>query len=512
MSGPAPAGPQWYGRRRSPAEFEKEEPVHSRPTRVIGLLAAIVVVAAACGPSTPSTGPTTGPTTAATTNPTVAAPATFAPAALRWYCCLGTGEDPAQLPTENKVADGFAAKYPGSTLKLEVVTYDAARDTLSTQIGGGNAPDLVGPAGVGGLAAFQGQWLDLAPLIASSGYDLSKYDPGAVNFYKTADGQIGLPFATYPSMVWYKKGMFDEVGLAEPPHKYGDKYTMPDGTVLDWNYDTLKKLALLLTVDAAGKDATQAGFDPKHIVQYGFEPQRDDLRGLGAYWGAGNLSGGADGKTVTIPEDWKTAWKFFYDGMWKDHFIMTGPVYESAEFNGGGYAFFSGRVAMSENFLWTTYGVADAGTDWNLAAIPANGTKTTSPLNSDTFAILKGTKNPEAAFAALRYLVDDSNVDLLGVYGGMPAIIANQDAFFKSMDEKKDDKGAIKFPQGVDWQVAKDSVAFADNPNFEAPMPKYNETLDILSKYLSKWTTTPGLDLDAEIEALRAEIQKTWDS
>ena len=42
-------------------------------------------------------------------------------------------------------------------------------------------------------------------------------------------------------------------------------------------------------------------------------------------------------------------------------------------------------------------------------------------------------------------------------------------------------------------------------------MPKYNETLTILGTYLSKWTTTPGLDLDAEIEALRAEIQAEWD-
>ena len=51
-----------------------------------------------------------------------------------------------------------------------------------------------------------------------------------------------------------------------------------------------------------------------------------------------------------------------------------------------------------------------------------------------------------------------------------------------------------------------------DKPNFEAPMPKYNETLTILEKYESKWATTPGLDMDDEIEALRAEVQAAWDS
>ena len=84
---------------------------------------------------------------------------------------------------------------------------------------------------------------------------------------------------------------------------------MPDGTAVEWNYATVRQVAKILTVDKNGKDATQAGFDPKSIVQWGFEPQRDDLRGMGAYFGAGTLAGGADGKTAQIPEPWKAAWK-----------------------------------------------------------------------------------------------------------------------------------------------------------------------------------------------------------
>jgi multiple sugar transport system substrate-binding protein len=160
---------------------------------------------------------------------------------------------------------------------------------------------------------------------------------------------------------------------------------------------------------------------------------------------------------------------------------------------------------MSENFLWTTYGVADSGKDWNLAAIPSFNGKTTSPLNADTFAVLKGTKNPDAAWAGLQYLLDDSSDALLQLYGGMPARPDKQDAFFTSLSAAKG------FEATVDWQVAKDSVAFADNPNFEAPMPKYNETLTILGTFLSKWTTTPGLNMDAEIAALQVAIQAEWD-
>jgi len=473
------------------------------------LIASVALVVAACGgsatpsPATPS--PTSAASQPAASQPAASQPAaSFAPAALRWYCCLGTGEDPSQVPTEQEIAKKFGDLYPGSSLTFEVVTYDAARDTLATQIASGNAPDIVGPVGVGGLAAFAGQWLDLAPYIEKTGYDVTQYDPAAVAFYETPEGQIGLPFAVYPSMLWYKAGMFEEAGLALPPHQYGAKYTMPDGSEVEWNYDTIRKLALVLTVDKNGKDATQSGFDPKNIVQYGFEPQRDDLRGLGAYWGAGTLVGPA--ATVVIPDAWKDAWKFWYDGMWKDHTIMTDPVFQSAEFAGGGYPFFSGRVAMSLNFLWTTYGVADSGTDWDLAAIPSHKGTVTSPLNADTFAIHETTKNPDAAFAALRYLLDDASDTLLQLYGGMPARPDRQDAFFETLGKTEG------FPEKVDWQVAKDSLKYADNPNFEAPMPKYNETLTILGKYRSKWSTTAGLDMDQEIEAMRVEIQRTWDS
>lgn len=470
--------------------------MRTRLTTWVAWLATIALIAGACGTAGPST----------STSPGASQPAASTPvgpkAQLRWYCCLGTGEDPVQVPVEEKVVSDYNAQSDVGQLKFEVVTYDAARATLSTQIASGNGPDIVGPVGIGGLASFDGQWLDLGPYIDKTGYDLGQYPESAVASYNIDGAQIGIPFAIYPSMLWYKKDMFDEAGLAYPPHKYGDKYKWPDGREVEWNYDTVRELALKLTVDTAGKDATEAGFNAEAIVQYGFEPQRDDLRGMGAYFGAGSLAG-ADGK-VKIPDAWKDAWKYFYDGMWKDHFIMTGPVAESEDFSGGGYTFFSGRVAMSLNFLWTTYGVADAGTDWDLAAIPSHNGKTTSPLNADTFGVLKGAKNPDAAFEALTYIQDEASETLLNLYGAMPARPEKQDAFFETL--------AGNFENEVDWQVAKDSVQFADDPNFEAPIPKYNETLNTLLTYRTKWVATPGLNMDTEIEALRAELQAIWDS
>lgn len=487
----------------------------TRPPRVMALLAVAVLVAAACSPSATPAPTGDGKTAAppATPGPTTAAAQTFhvpqfTAADLRWFCCLGGGEDPSQTPTEETVADEFEARYPGSSLKFEVTTYDEAPQALSTQIAGDNSPDIAGPVGVGGIAQFEGQWLDLTPYLAESAYDLGQFPANLVEFNKTSDGQIGVPFSLYPSVLWYVPGMFEEIGLNEPPHKYGEQYEMPDGTMVDWDYDTVREIAMLLTVDKEGRDATDPSFDPKNIVQYGFEPQRDDLRGLGAYFGAGNLDSG-DGETAAIPPAWQSAWKWVYDGIWTDHFIMSEQTFNSDAIASGDQAFFSGKVAMSTNFLWITYGLGadygETGGKWDIAAVPAFNGKHTSPLNADTFAILEPSKHPDAAFAALAYLMEERGDELLTLYGGMPAREAERPAFLETL-------GATDgFPEGADWQVVSDSVQYADVPNFEGAMPKYNETNAILREYRSRWLTTGGLDIDAQIAQLLAEIQAEWD-
>ena len=152
-----------------------------RTTRLLVLLAVGAILVTACGQSTTPSAPSGSqePGSSAAPGSTVPEPTaaqtfsvpSFSPADLRWYCCLGTGEDPTQKPTEDEVAAGFADKYPGSSMKFEVVTYDDAVATLSTQLAA-NAPDIVGPVGIGGLGSFKGQWLDLEPYLESSNYDM----------------------------------------------------------------------------------------------------------------------------------------------------------------------------------------------------------------------------------------------------------------------------------------------------------------------------------------------------
>lgn len=456
--------------------------MHRRLSRltVLAASAAMLLSISACGTSTANT------------------------VEIRWYCCLGTGEDPAQIEVENAVVEAFNASHPNIKLTFEPIPYASARDTLATQLASGSGPDIVGPVGIGGAEAFHGQWLDLQPYIDKNKYDMTQFPESTVALYNVGgEGQVGIPFAIYPSVLFYKAGLFEEAGLAEPPHDWGGDYTMPDGSVVPWDYDTATKIAKLLTVDKNGKDANDPAFDAENVVQWGFEPQRDDLRQIGAYWKAGQFANGADGTTAEVPAAWAESWKWFYDAIWTNHISMTGPQFVGTDLNPEGYPFFTGNVAMSENYLWSTYGVAGAGDDWNMAATPSYQGQTTAAFNADTFRILKSSKHPDEAFEVLTYLLGEGSKQLLQTYGGMPARESEQDAFFATAQEE--------FTQTIDWQVAKDSVAYADVPNFESYMPAYNESLDLIITFGTKWQATPGLDLDAEIQDFQTQLQAIWD-
>jgi multiple sugar transport system substrate-binding protein len=486
--------------------------------RLPALAAIACLLATACGGSS-----TAAPSATATAAPSASdaqasiAPATVPPGGpvqIKWFCCLGGGDEESQDKTFKQLIKSFNASHPNIKVVYDHTAYEGARQAFSVKLASGNPPDIVGPLGVGGAAAFEGQWLDLQPYVDKDKIDLSQYDQAMVDLYKAGgQGLLGIPFAIYPSELYYQRDMFDEAGLEYPPAKYGEKYKMPDGSTVDWSYDTLRHVAMQLTLDRSGKNATEAGFDPTKIVQYGFEPQRDDLRQMAAAnFGAGRLVAD-DGKTAQIPDAWAAAWKWVYDGTWKDHFIMTDQVFRTPAFNGGDTAFDSGKVAMQENFLWNVCCVTHAGGNWDLGALPSYNGKVTAALNVDTFRITKGSKHPDEAFEFLRYLViGEGKTPMLNAISGFPALKSDQAGFFAQLEQQKDDKGKLIYPAQVNWDVVTAAIPLSDvNPNFEATMPNYNKSVDVLVKYLTRFTGMNGLDLDAELARMKADLQASFD-
>ena len=429
---------------------------------------------------------------------------------VRWFVGLGAGSDEGTFAPQQAVVDEFNASQDKIELVLEIIDNDVAYDTLATQIAAGNAPDIVGPVGIRGRDSFKGAWLDLQPLMDAANYDLSDFDPALVEFYQVKEeGQLGIPFGIFPSFMIYNLDLFDEAGLNYPPANYGETYVWPDGTEAEWNMDTLKEVAMVMTVDSNGNDATSPDFDPESIVQFGFMNQWTDPRGIGTFFGPGSLLAD-DGETAQIPADWEAAWKWTYDGWWNDWFIPNGP-YGGADFlQGPGGPFSSGNLAMIHMHMWYVAPWALGGLpwDWNLGATPSYNGTVTSKMHADTFGILKGSKNQEAAFEVLSFMLSEEIAPkLLTIYGGMPARLSLQGTYF-------DDYSATNFPEkdDINWDVVVASMEYADNPNHESWMPSFQETTDRYNEFWNYLANTPDLDVDAEIEVLREALQDIFDA
>ncbi len=428
---------------------------------------------------------------------------------VRWYVGLGAGTDGPLIDAQQVIVDEFNASQDSIDLVLEVVDNDQAYDVLATQIAAGNAPDLVGPMGIRGRESFPGVWLDLTDLIEVTGYDLSDFDPALVEFYSVeGEGQLGIPFAVFPSFFMYNIDLFDEGGIPYPPSAYGEPYIDWDGNEREWNIETLRELAMILTVDAMGNDATMEEFDPNNIVQFGFG-NPTDVRGRATLFGAGNFVD-ADGNAV-IPEHWRIAEKWYHQAMWED-FFYPNDIYGNSELLGGNW-FDTGNLAMVNNHLWYMgWGTASLTDSWDFAPVPSYEGVTTAKLHADTFSLMESTDHPEEAFTVLAYLLGERASDLNTMYGGMPARLSLQDTYFETFTAGL----AEGYPNvewtELNWDVVVAGLGFPDNPNHEAGMPAFLEASARYTEYTQFVDNNADADIDAELDKLQSDLQSIFDA
>ena len=486
-----------------------------------GLMVAagiVAIVAAACGSATPSASTaaavSAAPTTAAesagpslvaiTPEPIATAVGPNGGKVVRWFIGLGGGGKPEQIAAEQKFAADFNAAQQAVYLTPEIYDNSVAAQQLQIQIAAGNPPDIIGPVGVEGLNIFRDNLLDLAPLITSENFDMSKYDPALKDFFDMGkDGAtIGLPFGAYPSMVYYNKKLFDEAKLPYPPTKVGELYNGKP-----WDMEAVRELGMKLTVDKNGNDATSADFDPENIVQWGFDMQWADDRAdsEATIFGASSVVG-ADGKTAEITPQFTQGLKWFNDGVWKDHFIPTSAAIQS-DLLGKGNPFQSGNLAMADTHTWYMCCINPAAPakpsfDWGVAVTPSNNGVTTAKFHNDTFSILNSTKNATEAFTALAQMVESP--ELLADYGAFPADPALQQAYFDTVQ--------AQYPNSkIDWSVPQAMLGYVDKPNHQAWLPDYQKARSALKAVYNKYRTTPGLDIDAELSTLKTTLQGIFD-
>ena len=437
---------------------------------------------------------------------------------LRWFVGLGTGAQPAQIEAEKRfVANYNAANADCNLLMRETVPNANAYDVLKTEIAAGNAPDIVGPVGTKGLIGFDGLMVDMAPLVSAHHTNLGDFEPAVVDYFKHAgEGQIGLPYDIYPGYLFYNKDMFAKAGLAPLPTKVGDQY---QGRA--WTWDELAAIAQQLTVDSNGKNATQPGFDPQRIAQFGFDNGYADARRFASAFGGGSLVA-SDNHTAQIPPAWDHAWNWYYHAMWTSHAAADAAFTKSALTNGGGAGLGTygslaalGEAAMETSWAWEIPNYGTVGQDgtpntriknWDIGVLPSYNGATSSPLDADTFVIPKGSKVPDQAYEAMLAIMADPN--LMTAFGGEPARLSDQAAYYAGMDATM----APIFPGNhVTWSVIDEMAKHPAVPSQEGYLPNAAMSQSIIDAFFTRLQNNSGLNVEAEIAKLKKDLQAAYD-
>ncbi len=474
----------------------------------VAVVVALMMIIAACGgdsgsETTTTAGDTGGEQSTTTTSGDTGEEPSGDKVQIRWFIGIGAGGQPEQRAAQEAVVEAFNASQDGIELVIEIVENDVAPETLATEIASGNAPDIIGPVGRDGSNEFAGLYLDIEPLIGSTGVDTSQWAEAAIDNQREADGTlVGLPFASYPSAVFYNRDLFDEAGLPYPPQEYG-----PDGIAIygegteyegTWDFAKVEELARILTVDGSGVDATDPSFDPGTTVQWGFHWQwTTRVFQNGSYWGAGYPL--ADDGSADIPAIWEDEWRWYFGNVWERGISPSQAQMDAV----GDNVFQTGNLAMAATHLWYTCCIRDdengiVGDFWDLAVMPSHEGAVTANMHADTFRILASTEYPDEAFETMYYLVTTAALDLLTAYGAAPADPSLTNDFLASLDER--------YPQGVNWQTALDGANFADNPSHETFLPGWGEYKVRLGELESAILSDPALDLDAAIADVESDL------
>ncbi len=482
-------------------------------TVALAAVAAMLLISGR-GPATPGRGLATPGASAATASVDATPSASPTPTAqqgpvtIRWFIGLGPGGQPWEMKGEEAFIKRFNESQREIVLEAQFGVM-SPEDELRNAMESSEPPDIVGPVDFRALGYLDGKLLDLHDQIALHGLDLGRYDESIVDLLRWGDqGQVGLPYLTYPAFVFYNRDIFARAGLPDLPTRVGQTYM---GKTWDW--EALGEVAAQLTLDGGGRKSTDPKFDSADIAQWGIDFQWWDGRRMASSFGGGSFVA-EDGKTARIPDVWADAWNWYYQAMWTDHTAPTGPQIAGKLLNEG-TTVSSGRIAMDVTNTWTINSFDGTGKPafkgWDMAVMPAWNGVTSAPVDIDAFTVLKSSTHPNQAFEVMAAIMADP--ELMAVYAGggyaVPGVRTMRPASLARYDAQQ----APAFPGNkVTWSVLDEMLAHPASPSHDASMPNFAAAIADYTAFFTRLQATPGLDLDAELAALRARLQADFDA
>jgi multiple sugar transport system substrate-binding protein len=289
----------------------------------------------------------------------------------------------AHLALFNEIAAAYKQTHPDVNVTFDSLPFDGYTTTLTTQIAGGNAPDLAWI-----LETTAADFVDsgaLAPLRATfeatEGYNLADVTESALALW-SRDGEIyAYPFSTSPFGVFVNNDLIKAAGQQTPAELIAAG---------EWTWD--KAIELAAAVAAGGKGG---------LIVRDFNYQNwQNLTSIYRGWGASPWS--ADGRTCTFTEPAMVeAMTFIHDAIFEKNAI-PGP--------GDSVDFFAGDAAMTITQISRASLLPKENPfDWDLVPLPAGPAGEYAVIGQAGIGVFAQGKDPEAAADFLAFFTNPEN-------------------------------------------------------------------------------------------------------
>jgi len=295
--------------------------------------------------------------------------------------------------------EDFSAEYPDISVEILPNPGGDWHTRILTLIAAGELPDVyMVDSSFVPLYVESGGLVNLRPYIedAELGFDPSEvfyqgvYENG---FYQGDPYVLAKDYSTVA--VYANRALFDAAGIELPQ----------DG----WTYDDLLDIAMQLTVDANGNNASSPDFDPANVVQYGMDHRGDWWRSFqSVIYSFGSHTISEDGSTLDgyiNSAETISALEWMRDAVHVHHVAPTANWIQGLP---GGVMplFLEGQIAMVFGMGPWFLGMLEEQPGFEYAILPMP----TGPGGKETavcwagFGMSPTSENPEAAWLLLRAL------------------------------------------------------------------------------------------------------------
>lgn len=317
----------------------------------------------------------------------------------------------------------FSRAHPDIEVRTDVVSYSTYFNTLRTDVAGGSADDIfwISNAYLAGYADSS-RLMDIGKTLGTGA--ASAWEPAVVEQFTRSGKLWAVPQLTDAGIALYYNADLLAAAGVDPAVLAALRWS-PDSS------DTLRPLLARLTVDADGRTAASASFDPGRVRQWAYNAANDAQSIYLNYIGsAGGVFQIGDQFAFDNPGAIE-AFSYLVKLINNDH---VAPPASDTNDNGDfcRNQFLAGNMALFQSGTYNLAAVAQqADFRWGVAMLPAGPKGRVSVTNGIAAAGNSASPHPDAVRQVLAWMGSDEGNKYVGRHGSaIPAVQSAQSVYF----------------------------------------------------------------------------------